>query len=266
VARSRRGSPHLRLGLHERVAPPQRAGAAGLRLADPAGLGDHQALADGECARPAAAHQGKPPPVQANQSAFHAALPLAKRLERVGAGRGGFAARESCCARLGFAVSTRQVMQTSKLLLVFLATAACLVPGSTRAEDTEAQAKAREALEKKLYEGQPQAPAPTNQPPVPAAQPPAPAKPAPAAAPAPEQPRVIPPPPAVAPAAVPFGTTVGGRPVPPASRPAFPVIPPPPAPTAQPAAQPAVAVPAPAAQPVPTPAPAAQPVAVPAPV
>jgi len=104
-------------------------------------------------------------------------------------------------------------MQISKSLLVVFA-AACVIPLAVRGRDTEAQKKAREALEKKMSElGVPAAQPVTQPPPA-----------------APKAPKA-PPPPAPAPAPAPVS------PAPPAAQPVAAAVPPPPLITA-PAADP----------------------------
>src|SRR5437867_2444668 len=133
-------------------------------------------------------------------------------------------------------------MQISKILLASWVAALCAMPSFVRAaEDTDAQAKARQALEKKLYEATSQPPAATNPPAVAPAPKPK-AKPAPKAAPAPS---VVP---------VPGPDAPGGRPRPPTERPLAPRTQPTPAASSTPPA-----APAPAARPAPVTAPVAQP-------
>src|SRR5258706_9685973 len=111
-------------------------------------------------------------------------------------------------------------MQISKWFLVVCASAAfCAFPLPSRGADTEAQIKAREALDKKLQElqTQPPTPAPSANVPAPRTEPVTPATPAPAPAPQ-EQPVASP---AVE--------------APPIARPAPPVKAPPPAAVAKPA-------------------------------
>jgi hypothetical protein len=101
-------------------------------------------------------------------------------------------------------------MQLFKPLLVVCAATVAIVPFSLRAADTEAQIRAREALEKKMSETQPQEPAPpakvpatkpkkTPAQPAPKKQTPPPAQPA-QPAPAPIAEPISPPPPVPAPA------------------------------------------------------------------
>ena len=98
VSRPRRSPPAGGLGLHQRPAAPQRARAAGLRLADPDRLGDPEAVARRQCARPGAANQGQPAPGPAAHAAVGLALSLAGGMGKDGAGR------ESCCVARRFAV------------------------------------------------------------------------------------------------------------------------------------------------------------------
>src|SRR2546423_12722360 len=105
-------------------------------------------------------------------------------------------------------------MQISKILLASGAAALCIMlPSLSSAQDTDAQAKAREALEKKLGEGQSQPSVVTNLPPpvAPRSKP----KPAPKAAPTAPSPATTP---------VPAVSAPGGRPRPPAERLPAPVM------------------------------------------
>src|SRR5437764_15451959 len=90
-------------------------------------------------------------------------------------------------------------MQILKIVLAASAACVCVIPGPLSARDTDAQIKAREALERKLSEGQPQTPAVTNQPPAAAPKAKAKTTATPSVAPAPTQ------------------GTAGGRPLPPGS-------------------------------------------------
>jgi len=135
-------------------------------------------------------------------------------------------------------------MQISKCFLAVCAAAICIGPLTSRGDDTDAQAKARQALEEKLNELQPQPPNAAPQPPPTAK--PAKKKAAPPPAPAPmrEPPpvRMAPPPPpsatsptiqpaprsAAAPAPAKYRDNFNSATTPPAPSPAM-VAPPPPA-------------------------------------
>lgn len=115
-------------------------------------------------------------------------------------------------------------MQISKIVLAGVTASICAFAGMLQARDTDAQIKAREALEKKLSEGQSQPAVATNvaPPPAPVTKPKAAPKPSTAPMPAP--------------------STAGGRPIPPGTTRA-PVMPPPA--RTETTAQPAQTAPAP---------------------
>jgi hypothetical protein len=106
-------------------------------------------------------------------------------------------------------------MQTSKSFLVLCAVAYCAALMPLHAADTDAQIKAREALEKKLSEMQGQSPAPATPPTAVTAQP----KAQPAPTPAPAPPKKTPPPASTTPAS---RSTPPAQPVPPPAAPAAP--------------------------------------------